>query len=118
MFGAALYVPFRNHLPRRFAVLGAVVATVPDLDVVGFRLGVDYGDVLGHRGLSHSLAFAAMVAAGIAILWRSLPARARSPAWLYLALAMASHGLFDALTDGGLGVALLAPFSNDRFFFP
>jgi len=30
----------------------------------------------------------------------------------------ASHGLLDALTDGGLGVAFLAPFSGERFFFP
>jgi inner membrane protein len=26
--------------------------------------------------------------------------------------------LLDALTNGGLGVALFAPFSNERFFFP
>ena len=118
VFGAALYVPFRNHLPRHFAVLGAVAAVGPDLDVIGFRFGVDYGDLLGHRGLSHSLAFAALVAGGIVLLSRSLPTRARFPAWLYLALAMASHGIFDAFTDGGLGVALLSPFSDDRFFFP
>jgi len=31
---------------------------------------------------------------------------------------VASHPLLDALTDGGLGVALLWPFSAERFFFP
>lgn len=30
----------------------------------------------------------------------------------------ATHSLLDALTDGGLGVALLWPFSNERFFAP
>jgi inner membrane protein len=118
VFGAALYVPFRHHLPRHFVVLGAVAAIVPDFDVIGFRFGVDYGDLLGHRGLSHSLAFAGLMAGGIVLLSRSLPARARLPAWLYLALAVASHGVFDAFTNGGLGVALLAPFSDKRFFFP
>jgi inner membrane protein len=118
VFGAALYLPFRNHLPRRFAILGAACAIIPDLDVVGFRFGVDYADVLGHRGLSHSIAFAVLFAAGLVVLSRSLPARARFAAWLYLAAAMASHGFFDAFTDGGLGVALLAPFSNARLFFP
>lgn len=119
MFGAALYVPFRNRVPRHFAVLGAFAAVVPDFDVVGFRFGVDYADLLGHRGLSHSLPFAAALAAGILLVSsRSLPDRARFPAWLYLALAIASHGILDAFTDGGLGVALLAPFSNERFFFP
>ena len=29
-----------------------------------------------------------------------------------------SHGLLDTLTDGGLGIALLWPFSNERFFAP
>ena len=31
---------------------------------------------------------------------------------------LASHGLLDTLTDGGLGVALLWPVSNHRFFAP
>lgn len=31
---------------------------------------------------------------------------------------LASHGLLDALTDGGLGIALLWPFTNERFFAP
>jgi inner membrane protein len=30
----------------------------------------------------------------------------------------ASHGVLDALTNGGLGVAFFAPFSNTRYFFP
>jgi inner membrane protein len=37
---------------------------------------------------------------------------------LYLFLAIASHGLLDALTDGGLGVAFFSPFDNSRYFFP
>jgi inner membrane protein len=119
VFGAALYAPFRTRLPRRFALLGALAAVVPDLDVIGFRFGIAYAHPLGHRGLSHSLAFAALFAALIiAVLSRSLPRPSRFAAWLYLASATASHGVFDAFTDGGLGVALLAPFSNERFFFP
>jgi inner membrane protein len=38
--------------------------------------------------------------------------------WVYLFLATASHGLLDALTDGGHGVAFFAPFENSRYFFP
>jgi len=38
--------------------------------------------------------------------------------WLYLFLATASHGLLDAMTDGGLGIGLLSPFDNHRYFFP
>lgn len=38
--------------------------------------------------------------------------------WSYLFLVTASHGLLDALTDGGLGVAFFAPFDNHRYFLP
>ncbi|MCA8967543.1 MAG: metal-dependent hydrolase, partial [Planctomycetes bacterium] len=37
---------------------------------------------------------------------------------VFLFLATASHGLLDAFTDGGLGIALLAPFSSMRWFAP
>ena len=37
---------------------------------------------------------------------------------LFLFLATASHGVLDAMTDGGLGIAFLSPFSNQRYFFP
>jgi inner membrane protein len=119
LFGAALYLPFRNHVPRRFAVIGALAAVVPDFDVVGFRLGIAYGDPLGHRGLTHSLVFAGVLAA-VSVLAFAPPLASgpRRATWLYVALATASHGIFDAFTDGGLGVALWAPFSNARLFFP
>jgi inner membrane protein len=35
-----------------------------------------------------------------------------------LGLVVATHGLLDTLTDGGLGVALLWPFSDARYFAP
>ena len=30
----------------------------------------------------------------------------------------ASHGVLDAMTDGGLGIAFFAPFDNGRYFLP
>jgi inner membrane protein len=44
-------------------VAGAVCAALPDVDVLSFRFGIAYGDLLGHRGLTHSLLFAAGLAA-------------------------------------------------------
>lgn len=38
--------------------------------------------------------------------------------WKYFFLATASHGLLDAMTDGGLGVAFFAPLDNHRYFLP
>jgi membrane-bound metal-dependent hydrolase YbcI (DUF457 family) len=44
--------------PARFWILSALCSVLPDADVLGFPLGIRYEDMLGHRGLSHSLAFA------------------------------------------------------------
>jgi inner membrane protein len=105
--------------PRRFWVLGALCAALPDADVVGLRLGVPFGSMLGHRGLSHSLVFAAglaalVVAVGFPRMTAGLP---RGRLWLYLFLATASHGVLAAMTDGGIGIAFLAPFDESRYFF-
>lgn len=47
-----------HPMPWRFWVLSVLCAVLPDADVIGFALGVKYGDLLGHRGLSHSLSVA------------------------------------------------------------
>jgi inner membrane protein len=38
--------------------------------------------------------------------------------FLYLFLSAASHGVFDAITNGGLGVAFFSPFNTTRYFLP
>ena len=109
---------FGRDVPARVLGLGALCAAIPDLDVIGFRFGVRYGDLLGHRGLTHSLLFAAVVAALAAPLVRTADGPRLTKLWAFLFLATASHGLLDAMTDGGLGVAFFAPFQNARYFFP
>jgi inner membrane protein len=93
---------------------------VPDVDVIGFRFGIQYGDFWGHRGFTHSLAFAALLAFTVTALAfrQGFPALSRFSICSYLFLATASHGILDAMTDGGLGVAFFAPFDNRRFFLP
>ncbi len=106
-------------MPARYWVLSGLLAAAPDLDAVGFWFGVPYASLLGHRGLTHSIPFAATIAGLVVLLAfrRPLPI-SRWRIWLQLFLATASHGLFDMLTDGGLGIALWSPFSNERLFFP
>jgi len=117
--GAALATVFPPPtLSRRARVLGIVCAALPDVDVVGFEFGMRYGDLLGHRGLTHSLAFAAVLAAGLVPVARARATGAAWVIWLYLFLATASHGFLDAFTDGGLGIAFLAPVSDARYFAP
>jgi inner membrane protein len=110
----------RDRVPLRFWAAGIACAVVPDLDVIGFRVGIPYGAVLGHRGLSHSLMFALVLGtlATVAVFPNGLPGMRPTAIWLYLSLAAASHGLIDAFTNGGLGIALLAPFDNTRYFAP
>jgi inner membrane protein len=103
-----------QRVPVRLAVAGAVLSMVPDTDVLGFKLGIAYADNWGHRGATHSLAFAALLASLMALVWPEFRSRR---AWCFLFLAAASHGLLDMLTNGGLGVGLLWPFESARHFF-
>lgn len=110
-------------LPRGAAtpallLAGAACSIIPDLDVVGFKFGIRYGDMLGHRGLSHSILFAAALGA---VLSLTLFRHSLGGGWiifLFLFQSTLSHTLLDMLTNGGLGVALFAPFSGERYFFP
>lgn len=118
-FAAALGKVFfpGGRVPARFWVLAAVCAALPDADVLSFRFGVPYGDLFGHRGFTHSLLFALLLAlVVVAAFFRGAPRKA--PLALFFFLATASHGLLDALTDGGGVVAFFAPFSAERYFFP
>jgi inner membrane protein len=104
----------------RFLALGALFSVVPDIDVVGFGVGIPYSDLLAHCGLTHSLAFAAVMArmGWFLCARRSAAQPGRWTVRWYLFLATASHGLLDAMTDGGLGVAFFSPLSNARYFLP
>jgi inner membrane protein len=115
--GACFYRP---DVPKCVWAAGALCSMLPDIDVLGFRFGIRYGDFWGHRGFSHSFAFAALLAGTALILAfpRGVPFLGRLLLWCYLFAATASHGLLDAMTDGGLGVAFFAPFDDTRYFFP
>jgi inner membrane protein len=116
--GAARVRPGPPHVPTAaWAALLVALSYLPDLDVIAFRFGIPYHAPWGHRGAAHSLGFAALV--GLVLL--GLAPLARLPRWptaLLGTAVMASHGLLDTLTDGGLGIALLWPFSHERFFAP
>src|SRR3989442_12660910 len=114
--GAAMIAPPRLPVWG----LGALCAVLPDLDVVAFAFGLPYGHMLGHRGLSHSLPFAAglALAATVVATRRRATGRSALRLWAFFFAATASHGLLDAMTSGGYGVAFFAPFSDARDFFP
>lgn len=119
--GAALWPLLRTErAPRYTWALGGALAALPDIDAIGFRFGVPYDAPWGHRGLTHSLA-AALVVGGV-VAWlmsrNSEAGRERVMLATYLILAIASHGVLDMMTTGGLGVAILAPIDEGRYFLP
>src|SRR5262249_9500359 len=115
--GACFYHP---SIPKSVWVVGAVCSVIPDLDVVGFRFGIHYGDFWGHRGFTHSLLSAALLGSAVFVIGfrGGVAGLGQLSLWSYVFLATASHGLLDAMTDGGLGVAFFSPFDNRRYFLP
>ncbi|WP_137935964.1 metal-dependent hydrolase [Chitinivorax sp. B] len=107
----------RHLLPPRLILLGIVVAMLPDLDVVAFKLGIPYAHALGHRGITHSLTFAVLVAVLAGLAYKHLQTGfGRVVAFIFICTA--SHGVLDAFTTGGLGIALFWPWSEERLFAP
>lgn len=104
-------------ISRRLLVLGVIASMVPDLDVLAFRLGIPYAAEWGHRGFSHSMLFALVFAIAGLSLVKLLNSTPKTVFW-FLLVTVTSHGILDAFTNGGLGVAFLWPISQERFFFP
>jgi inner membrane protein len=110
-----------KKLPLRFWILAVFCSVLPDLDVIGFRFGISYGDFFGHRGFFHSLFFAFLLSSAVMLVaFRKPPVFSKKwwLMWLFLFGVSSSHGMLDAFTDGGLGIALLSPFDNLRYFSP
>lgn len=119
MIGASIFTSKVSKL--KFWLLSIVCPVIPDFDVIGFKLGIPYANFWGHRGFFHSLAFAflvAVVATIIVISVQNVFTRKGFGFLFYFWVLTASHGILDAMTSGGLGIALLAPFDNTRYFFP
>ncbi len=106
-----------HHIPKRLLVAGVVASILPDLDVLAFRFHTAYGDVLGHRGASHSLAFALLMGLLAFALAKHLKT-GRAAAFWFVAVCTASHGVLDMFTNGGFGAALWWPLSDVRVFAP
>ena len=104
-----------KRIPRALLAAGVVASMLPDADVILFRFGASYDTPWAHRGFSHSLTFAILLGALAALILK----RCSPPllAFAFVAVSAASHGLLDMMTNGGHGVAVLWPFTNDRYFF-
>ena len=103
-------------IPPRLVAAGVIGSILPDVDVF-FGHPFNSNDALAHRGFTHSVGFALLcgLAALLAFQWL----RARPfVAFAFVAVATASHGFLDAFTNGGSGIQLLWPFTDERYFMP
>lgn len=122
-FGAALIKAVygkstdnKGHSYWRTLVAAAVLAMLPDIDSVGFFLGVPYKHLFGHRGFTHSIVFALLVSfVALIPVWKDGWSNVKRG--LLFFIVTVSHPLFDMLTDAGLGCAIFAPFNKQRYFF-
>ena len=110
-----------KEVPNRFWLLSIFCSVIPDADVIAFSPGIPYGHFFGHRGFFHSPFFAFLLCLFIVSVFFRTERIFSRRWWFYLAyfsLLSASHGILDAFTNGGLGIALLSPFDQTRYFFP
>lgn len=106
----------RRALPASAVLTGMFFSLLPDADVIAFWAGVPYSHLLGHRGASHSILFAVLLACAAVSLSPFRGMRVRI--FMFLFISALSHGLLDAMTTGGLGVGFFIPFSGERYFLP
>lgn len=110
----------RNMVSWRFWVLGMICSILPDADVISFAFGVPYEAFWGHRGFTHSFLFALITGLVVTfIFFRKKTTTAQKIGFaLFFSLCTASHSVWDALTNGGLGVGFFLPWDATRYFFP
>ena len=107
-----------KKIGNKGAVLGAIIATIPDLDVALLPFYSNIEKISIHRGFSHSILFSFIGALLIALIlskikWTRQVSYLRL--WVFSWLALFTHILLDAFTT--YGTQLLLPFSNYRVSF-
>jgi inner membrane protein len=106
--------------PVKLSLLLIFCAVIPDADVIMFNFGYSYMHPLGHRGFSHSILFAFVLAFSVrAIFYTKVNYFSKVGIILFFTffLATLSHSFLDAITNGGRGVGFFIPFENSRYFF-
>lgn len=107
----------KASIPWKLLFLGMFLSVAPDFDSIAFKFGIPYESQWGHRGFTHSIVFALVVAIFCSRFNNAISAKPKT-VFLYSFFSMVSHTFLDALTNGGLGVAVFWPFNSERYFLP
>ncbi len=117
--GAAIgEVCFGRKLGYKGAVIGAIVATIPDLDVILLPFYSDLERISIHRGYSHSILFSLAGAFLITYILSRIKWTSDTPImrlWMFSWMALFTHMLLDAFTP--YGTQLFLPLSDYRVSF-
>ncbi len=113
----AAYLIGRDKVSTRLMFAAGIASIIPDFDVIGLQFGISYGDQFGHRGFTHSIFFAFVLGIIASLLNIYLQASKNICFWMVF-IGCGSHGILDALTDGGRGIAFFWPITAERYFFP
>ena len=110
-----------RNVPNHFWSLSFICSTISDLDSIAFSSGIPYSHFFGHRGFFRSPFFGLLLGLFFVFVFFQ-GTEPFSRGWffclIFFFLLAASHGFLDALTNGGLGVALWSPFDQTRYFLP
>ena len=101
----------------RLLMLSCLLTLLPDADVIAFKFGIPYQSQWGHRGFTHSITFAVVLGWCCTFFSGHLKSKKTIVFW-WSFLSLLSHSFFDALTNGGLGVAIFWPLTSERYFLP
>ena len=120
--GAALSVVLApGGAPGRYWPVAIATAVVADVDSLLYYFSVSYYPAIGHRGFFHSPFLGLLSSFFLMVLFfrHEAPFSGRWFWYFFLFFVVwMSHGLLDALTNGGRGVAFFSPFSSRRYFLP
>lgn len=110
-------VTLGRQLGRKAILLGAVVGTLPDLDVLAAPFLHEVSSLTWHRGYSHSIFVNAVLAVGLAwLLHRFGGSVASFQRWLLFTFStLQSAVILDAFTV--YGTRLLLPFTDHAYGF-
>ncbi len=102
----------RRPEARAALLFGAVAAMFPDLDFLFFSSRLQY--LRDHRSWSHSFVYLPLFALGLAAIARLVFRKAGfAVLWLFCAVGIASHILFDWITS--FGTQFFYPLSRERY---
>jgi inner membrane protein len=105
-----------KQLGKKAMLAGAIVQSIPDIDFVSTFWLHDAGDIIGHRGFTHSIVFGILVTFLLARLVKII-FRKRDLSWRTCFLLVGINVFVHLFIDGfnAYGVGWLEPFSHKRF---